>query len=65
MRFSALPISIPEFLPSTVHSLVPEMTKKLLRMILTFILFEWDGIKMSCGINTLQKAEWSRIAVHI
>jgi hypothetical protein len=39
--------------------------RESLRKILTFILFERDGIKMSCGIITLQKAEWSRIAVHI
>ena len=49
----------------TVHSLVPEMTRKSLRTIPTFIWFERDGIKMYCGIITQQKAESSRIAVHI
>jgi len=39
--------------------------KDIVRMILTFILFERVGIMMACGIITLQKAEWSRIAVHI
>jgi hypothetical protein len=49
----------------TVHSLVPEMTRKSLRTIPTFIWFDRDGIKMYCGIITQQKAELSRIAVHI
>ena len=30
-----------------------------------FILFDLDGIKIYCGIITQQKAESSRIAVHI
>jgi len=65
LRFSALHISIAGFWPSMVHSLVPEMTRKSLRTILIFISFEQDGIKMCCGIIKLQKAESSRIAVHI
>jgi len=60
LRFSALPISITGSWPSTVHNLVPEITRRSLRTILTFILFKWVGIMMSCGIITLQKAEWSR-----
>ena len=53
LHFSVLPISITGFWPSTVHNLVQEMTRRSLRMILTFILFKWFGIRMSCGGITL------------
>ena len=36
-----------------------------LRTILTFIMFKGVGVMMSCGVITLQKAEWSRIVVRI
>ena len=50
---------------NVVLSSVPETTRKSLRTIPTFILFNRDGIKIYCGIITLQKAVSSRIAVHI
>ena len=47
------------------HSLGQETTKKSLRTIPMFISVKQDDIKTFCGIITQQKAELSRIAVHI
>jgi hypothetical protein len=63
LGFSALPISIDKLLPSTVHNLVQEMTRRLLRMIPMFILLEWVGIRMLCGGITPQRGESNTIKV--
>ena len=65
LRFSVLPISIAVFWPSTVHNLVQGMISRSLRTILTFIMFERVGKRMSFGSITLQMAEWIMIEVRI
>jgi hypothetical protein len=64
LHFSVLLISIAVIWPSTVHNFVQGMIRRLLRTILTFIMFERVGIRMPFGSVTLQMAEWIMIEVH-
>jgi hypothetical protein len=63
LGFSALPISIAGFQPSTVNNLVQETTRRTLRTIPTFISLEQVGIRMLFGDITLQRAESNMIKV--